>query len=519
MTNQPEPNVPEKIARSYLLDYINLDDIRNLLGEVFDGYERGYVITSRISAVKLFEDNEEYHKKFKQIVSTMAIDDFGTLYVAEEYVNKYLKSIDDLKAILMHELFHQVLGDLKSMKSFKKNDPDLGLKQLAVNIAADCRINAFLYYFLEENKLDNTVFDRMYKSIKDDLEVSDFLLELLHKNSSFSNEEKKKKECIPLIKIHDDLYSPGVDRQISFQETYHHVLNYLMSEQEKYSKLMAVLNEHLIGNHKFDPSDPSINEKLGQDPDEDTDGDDLPEEEDEGNVGDLMSDIVNGKGDKPPGVSKSAYTSILNEAQGIDDKINLEIFKRLSFDSLFANTRMNNITKVKNLVKMPRVPTKLSKRDYFLLMNGVDPLLWYNPSYTEIKVKRMLPIYLDVSGSMYSCLPEIIKLITNISESDLEYVWGFSNKVYKHTMKDLKEQRIKSTGGTDFDCIIDHAIQQQYRSIVVITDGYAYCNKGTEKLDDIDEVITILCSEMRERNNWLSKVYDNTMDIESVVEY
>jgi predicted metal-dependent peptidase len=520
MTNQPEPNVPKKVARSYLLDYINLEDIRSLLGEVFDGYERGYVITSRISAVKLFEDNEEYHKKFKHIVSTMAIDDFGTLYVAEEYVNKHLKSIDDLKAILMHELFHQVLGDLKSMKSFKKNDPDLGLKQLAVNIAADCRINAFLYYFLDENKLDNTVFDRMYATIKDEFEVSDFLLELLHKNSTFSSDERKKKECIPLIKIHTDLYSPGVNRQISFQETYNHVLNYLMSEQEKYGKLLSKLTDQLIGNHKFDPSNPGIDKQLGQDPDEDTDGNDLPEDGDgdEEDAGDLLSDIVNGKGDKPPGVSNTAYTSILNEAQGIDEKIDLEIFKRLSFDNLFANTRMTNITKIKNLVKMPRIPTKLAKRDYFLLMNGVDPLLWYNPAYTELKVKRMLPIYLDVSGSMYSCLPEIIKLITNISETDLEYVWGFSNKIYKHTMEDLKNQRIKSTGGTDFDCILDHAIQQQYRNIVVITDGEAYCNRGNQKLDEIDEVITILCSEHRARDNWLSRIYDNTMDIESVVE-
>lgn len=507
----------DKIAlpRNYLLDFINLRDIRTLLNEVFEGYERGYVITSKISSVVLFEDNKEYHEKFKHIVSTMAIDDIGTLYVAEEYVNTYLESIDDLKAILLHELFHQVLGDLKSLKYLNKKDPDLGLKAFAINIATDCRINAFLYFFMQENGMDNSIFNRMYATIKDKFNVDDFLLKLLHQDSVFTQEEKKQKECIPLIKIHSDLYSTKAEYAISFQELYDHVLEYLMKEQEKYKGMLEQLNGFLIGNHKFDPSDPKVNKELGQKEGEDTEGDDLPDKPEEG-AGDLISDIVNGDGTKPPGISNCAYKTILNEAQGIDQKIDVELFKRLSFDNLFTNIRLVNTTRVKSTVKMPRIPTSISKRDNFLLMNDIIPLLWSNPSYVEVKTKKMLPIYLDVSGSMYDALPEIIKLITNVG-GDLEYVWGFSNKIYKHTMDDLLQNRIKSTGGTDFDCVIDHALLEGYNSIMVVTDGYAYCNKGDSKIEGLDEAIVVLCSDQRARENWLSKVYENTIDIEEVI--
>jgi len=127
--------------------------------------------------------------------------------------------------------------------------------------------------------------------------------------------------------------------------------------------------------------------------------------------------------------------------------------------------------------------------------------------------KNLLPIYLDVSGSTYSYLPEIITLISNVSDK-LDYIWGFSTQVVKHTIDDLVKRNIKSTGGTCFKCIIKHAIENNFKHIVVITDGDA-SNPFTGKISDIESVVTILFGYAN-KQNYFSKHYENTHLIEEV---
>lgn len=494
---------------NYLTDFINLKDIRSLLEETFGSYSKFYIIYELITRVQLLKNDEEYQKKIKKYFSTMGVDIHGTLFVSEEFLDKYLTSIDDLKLLLTHELLHIILGDTKHSKFLDPKDPELDIKLSAINISADMRINSFIHFFADRKGIDNSFFNKFYDKLFQEKERA-FLLDILRSKPKFLPDELSSKVCKPIVDIHNKIYGKENSTFISFQEIYNHVLEYL--RENKVSS--DLLNSGLLGNHSWDPNNPTIDAPTGQGEDEDTDGNDLKELTEE-EVSDILNDMINDnpKG-KRPGYSEAAFTNLLKDVQELG-KLNIDCFKRMSFDSLFANIRLYNHKKVNRRVKMPKIPGTLYKKDMFLLMHGAQPILWDVQSTAEVKQKKMLPIYLDVSGSMWHDLPGIIKLITNIDDT-LEYIWGFSNKIYKHTIEDLRENKIKSTGGTDFDCIIDHAQQNDYKELVVITDGEAYCNKKQEKLESINDVILVLCGTYRNKDNWFSKVYENTLNIEDV---
>ena len=148
---------------------------------------------------------------------------------------------------------------------------------------------------------------------------------------------------------------------------------------------------------------------------------------------------------------------------------------------------------------------------------GQIPFMWDVETRVPSPEKICAPIYLDVSGSMHSYLPKICGVISHV-DNNIDYVWGFSNEVHKHSMEDLRKGRLKTTYGTDFDCVITHAIENNFRNIVLITDGYAWLNnyKESEVKSKIKECIVILLDEYCARNNVLSNMYEKTYLLDEV---
>jgi len=125
----------------------------------------------------------------------------------------------------------------------------------------------------------------------------------------------------------------------------------------------------------------------------------------------------------------------------------------------------------------------------------------------------------DVSGSMTSYLPDICKLLTNL-DNEIDYLWGFSTKVEKHTIDDLKANRLKSTGGTSFDCIVCHAAVNNLKNILIITDGHAYLTAydKNKKLDFIQNAIVLLTGHYPNHSNYFSTIYKQSYLLEEFVQ-
>jgi hypothetical protein len=83
-------------------------------------------------------------------------------------------------------------------------------------------------------------------------------------------------------------------------------------------------------------------------------------------------------------------------------------------------------------------------------------------------------VYLDVSGSMSNLIPWLLGLITPYVQQGLAEVFQFSTVVEPLPLAKLREGRLRTTGGTDINCVLKHALEfkPHVHRILLLTDGY-----------------------------------------------
>jgi len=121
---------------------------------------------------------------------------------------------------------------------------------------------------------------------------------------------------------------------------------------------------------------------------------------------------------------------------------------------------------------------RLGRSEALSLAHGHTPLFWMAPLDQEIEDDQRVQMYVDGSGSMDEQLPFLLRLCTVLEEHVGDRVHVFSNQVSTALLTALADGKYETTGGTDFDCVVDHALQHRYRRILVLTDGYANLDKG-----------------------------------------
>ena len=118
------------------------------------------------------------------------------------------------------------------------------------------------------------------------------------------------------------------------------------------------------------------------------------------------------------------------------------------------------------------IPLRPSKRDLVMLAAGVTPFHYHNRIQTPTVHQRGLPIYLDVSGSVNEYLPQIIGVLNDLRQ-EIRNIFLFSNEVVEVPFKSLLQGEVKTTLGTDFDCIAESMLDRRLDKAVIFTDGYA----------------------------------------------
>ena len=79
---------------------------------------------------------------------------------------------------------------------------------------------------------------------------------------------------------------------------------------------------------------------------------------------------------------------------------------------------------------------------------------------------------MDVSGSVNDHLPEIVGILHSL-KAELTSIFLFSNKVVEIPFKALLAGQVRTTYGTDFDCIAQSILERDLDKAVILTDGYA----------------------------------------------
>lgn len=442
------------------------------------------IITCIAEVIKIPDDGKPSD------LNTLAIDYQGNLYISEKFWNENIHTEDDLAVFLLHELFHQLTNDTHFIKRLNPKDEDLKLKKLAANIAMDARINAYITRFSSIKDADKT-----FKSL--------YTKEMVQENPLHGLLCPGYEDLVPtemMKSIYSHLYGREDCDVFGFYDLYREVLKYLKDNA-------IHVDVFLVGDHGDGKGDQETECESG--------AQEIPMEVKEALIDYLKE---NGKNfGKKAGNSDALREQFIDSAIGIDQAISLDYFKKLAFDSIMNNVRLVMQATSTERTKDLFIPNKISRSDIFKMMTGHIPISWDVFAVKPVRSKMKIPIYLDVSGSMHSYLPILIQLILNIRD-DIEYVWGFSNKVVKHTMEDLRKKRIQTTGGTDFDCIIRHAEENNFNSILVITDGEAYTSLATMgvRLPFLKDVVTVLCTNHRCTDNYFCKTYSNVIQIEEI---
>lgn len=133
---------------------------------------------------------------------------------------------------------------------------------------------------------------------------------------------------------------------------------------------------------------------------------------------------------------------------------------------------------VSQLGWQPGVVGRPGRREALGLAAGAWPVFWQQLLPQPDPDAGSLHLYLDASGSMDEALPLATALVRGLGERLAEQVHLFSNAVVSMARGEVAEGRIETTGGTDFDCVVDHALARRWRRILVITDGYADLGRG-----------------------------------------
>jgi len=360
-------------------------------------------------------------------IPTASINIEGRLAYNSEFVEKHICCKEDLFSLVFHELLHPMFGH------FIYENGELE------NIAADAIINAVIIEVYSEASRNGNLFRKFYPDRG--------LPGLLRPMSEMSRSKYSK--------VYERLYSQS-DVHDSFTTGELIQTLKILTQSERLSTIV------LIGSHSYNGNAASQttafpNELLSK-------------------IAEDLKRSVAGKGGRYAGFS-SELLDLFMEAL----KTHLSIKKVLlqKFLTKRKLDRFKEYFRVQRVGVSP-IPLYPSKRDLVLLASGFYPGYFHNHTSKPTTEEKGLAIYLDVSGSVNEYLPQIIGVLAKL-KNNVTSLFLFSNIVVETTMEDLIKGKIRTSYGTDFNCIAHSIIERRFEKAVIITDGYADMSEELSK--------------------------------------
>ena len=349
------------------------------------------------------------------------------LLLNKDFINTYCKTDEHLFMLVMHELYHIILGHTHLFKKHTEID----------NIAFDAVINAILCRMFPEEE-----YVSFFTSINTDKQFPNCLLRPIGNNTPLS--------YIHLLK---NLYYTNTGTYYEVYECIANELNdMLMNGKTQYV---------LLGNHQNNNNE-DINNSLARKM-----------------IDDLISNwpqeiLVRGKdlgGDIEDEVIDFAKTERRDRI-----KMNRLLKKSGILDGAL-DKKHRTFAYIKEDVSIPFIDCK----DRSLLTKSMiygTPLL-YNSSLVSSKIineKNVSSlVYLDVSGSVTNELIHFFPLLLKPYKEKKCLLFVFSTEVMLVTYKDFKRGKYRTTWGTSIDCIFEHYFSlprtKRSKKILILTDG------------------------------------------------
>ncbi|HHU21214.1 MAG TPA: hypothetical protein GXZ51_02055 [Acholeplasma sp.] len=351
------------------------------------------------------------------------------LLLNKSFIEKYCKTNEHLLMLIMHELYHIILGHTRIFKRHTMLD----------NLAFDAVINAILCRLFPKEEyvsfFENANSDAFFPSC------------LLRPRGENTPQE--------FHKILKNLYKTNTG---TYFEVYKVICKTLKDKE---------LGEDfiLLGNHSYDDAsnNPLIKDMI----------DSITDKWEINKFGDkkLFKDVFEGR-------------ILFKKVKRVNQiKMRRLLIKAGIIDSLASNTNVSSrYMKTETVSFVPNFKDRtVFAKSYFYGM----PLL-YNSEVDVInqslnsRLKAL--VYLDVSGSVYNSINSLASLLLKPYKNGECLLFAFSTIVDEVAYENFRKGKYKTTGGTDINCIFDHYFSlpksKQTNRILILTDGF------TGRVDD-----------------------------------
>lgn len=370
-----------------------------------------------------------------------------TIAFSRSFVEKEIRSVDELLFLLLHEIFHKVHGDLYR----NLGDPESPLDRMIANIVTDIRINATLIWRMFPNEVP--LLSRCYQD-------QPFPANLLLPPLSRLKDTLGKIRMEPIRKpwgkapVNSDL--ERVSRRSVFEECTRHGLQRdaslaitdlyadawfeRASMQSLFSRLRLLVQSIstiiFLGDHDWEYGGESALpggwERL--------------DDADSAGQGDVVEEEVIEVRVIPPPVK------LINEVR-----------RALTSDA--TSQRQDwDFGSESSVCFYP------GRREMFLRRLGYPVLFYKQPILQKTVQDDSIRMYIDVSGSVFGILPVLYALALHLTDLMGSTAYLFSDAVVEVGIDKLKKGNVSSSGGTNFDAVIDHANAHGYQKIIMVTD-------------------------------------------------
>jgi len=345
-----------------------------------------------------------------------------TLYLNRKFVEEHCKTNKHLLMLIMHELYHIILGHTFMLKAH--NDLD--------NICFDAVINALLCRNFKDKE-----YTSFFESLNPSSSFPACLLRPLADDTP-----KDYRDLLTLLYTSD---------YATYREIY----------ESLYKKIDELIKDGkckvtLLGNHTGEPCDnPFIDDIVNR----------MSKNWDSDN-----KNYMRGFSDE----IETEKTNLKKQSDKRYRKLN-KLIKDACYESF--NNSVSSEVKIGKVEGVTVIPNYKDRTYFGKSMLSNSPIL-YKTEYTTRTISESYNnetmIYLDVSGSVQNEIGKFFYLLKKPLRERRCKLYGFSNKVDHITYDNLIKGVYKTTGGTDLDCVFDHYFKNKKNNnkILIITDGY-----------------------------------------------
>lgn len=345
------------------------------------------------------------------------------LIINSDFIDEHCKSDEHLFMLVMHELYHIILGHTTLFNRTSIID----------NIAFDAVINAMLCRMFPSEE-----YVSFFKQINSSKSFPSCLLR--------PKAEDTPKEMIPLL---DLLYESNTG---TYFDTYQSIIKYLKNNGQLH--IFQLLGNHDSNNSIDNPILNKIIEKMVE-------------------KWPRPPKIINGR-DLGGSVKKE---KIIYQFSNKEKRKMIHFLRKanIEFGNTERNVRNNELIKTDITTFVPNYKDRTITAKKVLIGNCLQYKndVYLNNFVNSSKCKTF--VYLDVSGSVLESLKKFIPLLIKPYKNKECIIYTFSTEVIKTTPNEIIEGKVNTTGGTDINCIFEHlySLKKNHipKKIIIFTDG------------------------------------------------